>query len=606
MATGHHPVVSHQMSKRKKEGSDKVEEGERKRKTQLENAKQYIRRTGSSIRATSKLFGVGRESLSIYLQSGYQTLGRPPLLDSENARTLQLYLTTLDTINMQQPLRATGQMIQKLSGSPSAPSMKTVRKYVKENQMKIRKARTSDEGRTHATESIEHFIHYFSVLENCLSEIAHDRNRIFNVDEVGIQVAERKIHLVTGREYLNKNLNQTSIHVTLVLCSSPGQMGSIMTPHFLYQCPEGSERRPEFTGTEDSTCDWNQSGYQDEITWRNWMNLFILWKRNWLVKLGYHPNATVVLLLDGHYSHLNLDVLFTAAKNSVMVVCMLAHATHLVQPNDKTANKRFKQNLDEELESFASNDLVVQNYDLAFLCEKALNRDNMKNAIISSYRQVGVYPYDSQIVLRVIKKYQVHLKSENEKKRLDELKGYLESKVRKRNEAAQAQSERKEATSMIKFGTKTAKVLTSSTCLGRIKLATEWKETKTLKKNELIARMITKYEFLEEDLRKKTVPELKKMAENYLLSKESELVATFQKQLDSVLVPIPSEITNFFEPKESEKEEDDQNVNYLQLENEILSFLQQGPPSATEEEDSFASLLLTVSESLGKDDNRSF
>lgn len=178
--------------------------------------------------------------------------------------------------------------------------------------------------------------------------------------------------------------------------------------------------------------------------------------------------------------------------------------------------------------------------------------------------------------------------------------------MREHDEAAQAQSERKEATSMIKFGTKTAKVLTSSTCLGRIKLATEWKETKTLKKNELITCMITKYEFLEEDLRKKTIPELKKMAENYLLSKESELVAMFQKQLDSMSVPIPSEIMNFFELKENEKEEDDQYANYLQLENEILSFLQQGPPSATEEEDSFASLLLTLYESLGEDDNRSF
>lgn len=146
------------------------------------------------------------------------------------------------------------------------------------------------------------------------------------------------------------------------------------------------------------------------------MNLFILWKCNWLVKLGYHLNVTIVLLLDDHYSHLNLDVLFTAAKNGIMVVCMLVHATHLVQPNDKTANKRFKQNLDEELESFASNNLVVKNYDLGFLCKKVLNRDNMKNAIISSYHQVGVYPYDSQIVLRDIKKYQVHLKSENEKK----------------------------------------------------------------------------------------------------------------------------------------------------------------------------------------------
>jgi hypothetical protein len=87
---------------------------------------------------------------------------------------LQLYLLALDTINMQQPLQATSQVIQKLSGSSSSPSMKTVKKYISNSE-------------------------------------------------------------------LNKTLNQTSIHVTLVLCSSPGQMGSMMTPHFLYQCPEGAD-----------------------------------------------------------------------------------------------------------------------------------------------------------------------------------------------------------------------------------------------------------------------------------------------------------------------------------------------------------------------------
>ena len=47
--------------------------------------------------------------------------------------------------------------------------------------------------------------------------------------------------------------------------------------------------------------------------------------------------------------------------------CMLAHSTHLVQPNDKSVNKHFKQNLDDQLAKMASNDLVVSNYDLAYL-----------------------------------------------------------------------------------------------------------------------------------------------------------------------------------------------------------------------------------------------
>ena len=118
------------------------------------------------------------------------------------------------------------------------------------------------------------------------------------------------------------------------------------------------------------------------------MNIFILWKNKWLQDNGYGPNETVLLLLDGHYSHLNHEVLFTAAVHCMEIVCMLVHTTHLVQPNVKTVNKRFKQNLDAELAELASNDTVLQNTDITHLCEKTLAHENMKKAIMSSYQQV--------------------------------------------------------------------------------------------------------------------------------------------------------------------------------------------------------------------------
>jgi hypothetical protein len=130
-------LVFRKMLKRKKECSDEVEGRERKRKTQLENAKQSINRTQEAIRTAAKLFGVGRESLSISLRSGHQTMGCPPLLDSKGVGTLRLSLLALDTMNKLQPLHATSQAIQKLSGSSSSPSMKTVKKYVSDNELKI-------------------------------------------------------------------------------------------------------------------------------------------------------------------------------------------------------------------------------------------------------------------------------------------------------------------------------------------------------------------------------------------------------------------------------------------------------------------------------------
>ena len=373
--------------KRKGERLDSSEL-EAKRKKKLEDVKKFIEKSGATIKEAAIQFGVDRGSLSSFLKHGFQSPGRPSFLRGEGVSNLRTYLSALDSAHLQQTPLAASRVIQQISGLESQPSVPTVRKYVRETGLSIRKARSSDQGRVCAIESIEDFIHYYDVMEEKLDSISHDPRRIFNVDEVGVQFAERTIHLITGRQYLNKNMVQTSIHVTLVLCTSPGQGGIILPPHFLFQQAESTESRNLLCGTVNCTSDYNATGYQNEHTWKNWMSIFITWKNQWLCENGYGLHESVLLLLDGHYSHLDHEVLFTAAMNHVEIVCMLAHATHLVQPNDKAVNKRFKQNLDEELAKMASQNIILQNFDIAHLCEKALVHENLKQAIMSSYRQV--------------------------------------------------------------------------------------------------------------------------------------------------------------------------------------------------------------------------
>src|SRR6185312_8838158 len=373
---------------KRKSGFVDSEAQESKRRKRLEDAKKFIERSGATYQEAAHQFGVDRKSLSKFIKFGHQKLGRPSLLKVEEVSDLCTYLSALDTAHLQQSILSASQIIQQISGSERKPSAPTVRKYVRETGMNIRKVRSADQGRVRAIESIEDFIHYYDVIEEKLDQIAHDPHRIFNVDEVGIQFAEWSIHLITGHQYLNKNMVQTSIHVTFVLCTSPAQGGLILPPHFLFQQAESSEPRNLLCRTVNCTSDYNSTGYQDVNTWKCWMCIFIVWKNQWLHENGYGPNDSVLLLLDGHYSHLDHNVLFTAAMNHVEIVCMLAHATHLVQPNDKSINKRFKQNLDEDLAVMASNDAVIHNYDIAHLCEKALEHENMKKAIISSYQQV--------------------------------------------------------------------------------------------------------------------------------------------------------------------------------------------------------------------------
>ena len=205
--------------------------------------------------------------------------------------------------------------------------------------------------------------------------------------------------------------------------------------------------------------------------------------------------------------------------------------------------------------------------------------------------------------MKVIREYQVHLKDESEQKRVDELKMYLDEKIVEHQRVLSGQAERKALASSIKFGTSTTKVLTSKTVMARIFLCSEWKVAKSLKKKELIEKMIANYGF-SEDIRAKKLSELKQMTEHYLLEREKELVAIYQKELDKALVPLPPAIANFFAqppvPEEESKQEVEganENRTFECSENEIMAFLDRsisGNESSAEDEALLTSLLASL------------
>ena len=137
------------------------------------------------------------------------------------------------------------------------------------------------------------------------------------------------------------------------------------------------------------------------------------------------------------------------------------------------------------------------------------------------------------------------MKDESEQKQVNELKEYLDEKIAEHHRVLSRQAKQRAASCAIKFGTSTTKVLTSVTVLARISLCEEWKKAKSLKKKDLIEKMITDYGFTN-DIQESKLPELKQMTERYLLEREKELVETYQRELDKVTVPLPPAITDFF------------------------------------------------------------
>ena len=61
-------------------------------------------------------------------------------------------------------------------------------------------------------------------------------------------------------------------------------------------------------------------------------DLYLKWFKFFLANIP--PTRPVLLIEDGHASHLLLEVIQLARDNNVHILCLPAHTTHILQPLD--------------------------------------------------------------------------------------------------------------------------------------------------------------------------------------------------------------------------------------------------------------------------------
>jgi hypothetical protein len=63
-------------------------------------------------------------------------------------------------------------------------------------------------------DDIGRFTRFLEVWARCLDLIKNDPSYVFNIDEAGVQIADHDVRLITGKEYLNKEMAKVDLHTT--------------------------------------------------------------------------------------------------------------------------------------------------------------------------------------------------------------------------------------------------------------------------------------------------------------------------------------------------------------------------------------------------------
>ena len=127
--------------------------------------------------------------------------------------------------------------------------------------------------------------------------------------------------------------------------------------------------------------------------------LFESWLKDHFIKhtVGSRP---LLLLLDGHSTHNQPDVIRLARKNGIIILCLQPHVTHEAQPLDYAVFSPLKAQWQKVVHDFIQSNPgeVVTKFSLNTLFAKAWILSLTPANLIAGFRTCGIYPFNRSAI----------------------------------------------------------------------------------------------------------------------------------------------------------------------------------------------------------------
>ena len=260
-------------------------------------------------------------------------------------------------------------------------------------EIKLRQAEPLSYARAVATD-VQVIEKYFNLLAEILEDNGLTRcpGQVFNCDETGMPLAHKppKVASLASQKHPYAITASEKAQITVLACASAS--GYAMPPMVIFDRKhlQVEMTRDEIPGTFYGL---SETGWMDAELFEEWFNSHFL---------VHAPSVRpLLLLLDGHSSHYNPRLLRTAAEKGVILFCLPPHTTHLLQPLDNGAFSSLKNHWQRECQQFYAKHpgKVLNRRNFMSVFHKAWIHGMTISNVMASFRSVGVYPVDKQVVL---------------------------------------------------------------------------------------------------------------------------------------------------------------------------------------------------------------
>ena len=215
--------------------------------------------------------------------------------------------------------------------------------------------------------------------------------QIYNVDECGVSIVHKAGKVIS--EIGRKNVwaissGEKGKNHTIVSCVSAS--GSALPPFLIYPRKRITDNLKEgaYPGTSFNCSD---SGWITQELYIEWFKFFLT---------CIPPTRPVLLIEDGHSSHISIDVIELARENSVHILCIPSHTTHLLQPLDVGVFKSFKSHYNNECRKYmmAHPGRTIATENIAALIGAAWSKSLTPVNIMAGFRKSGAFPLNPGVI----------------------------------------------------------------------------------------------------------------------------------------------------------------------------------------------------------------
>ena len=98
--------------------------------------------------------------------------------------------------------------------------------------------------------------------------------------------------------------------------------------------------------------------------------------------------------MDGHGSHMSIDLIELARSNGIHILCLPSHTMHVLQPLDVGVFKSFKSHFSKACSKYlaANPGRVTTSNKLASLVAEAWSQSHTPLNIMSGFKKSGIFP----------------------------------------------------------------------------------------------------------------------------------------------------------------------------------------------------------------------